>query len=66
MRIGCQLSDRGLTIDVVVVQVIDWNYDMPVVVMSIRVVCVVFDFGLKFLRPESNSAEHSLLKMQFE
>ena len=48
MRIGHQLSDRIFHVDVVVVQVIDLKYDIVVVVMSHHVVCVVFDFGLKF------------------
>ena len=48
MRIGHQLWDRIFYVDVVVDQVIDWKYDIGEVVMSIHVVCVVFDFGLKF------------------
>jgi hypothetical protein len=50
-QIGHQLSDRFFYIDVVVVQVIDRKYNIVVVVMSIDVVCVVFDFGLKFYVP---------------
>jgi hypothetical protein len=45
---GLRLSTEVLNVDVVVVQVIDQNDNMWVVVMSIHVVCVVFDFSLKF------------------
>ena len=38
-----------LNVDIVIVQVIDRNYDMLVVLMSIRVVCVVFDLCLKLI-----------------